>query len=204
MTAPWDLVVQGGTVVTPSGRSVADLAVAGGRIAAVGALEGMPAGSKASAVDARGMVVVPGGVDVHTHLAMPFKGGTTADDFASGSRAALLGGTTTIIDFAAPGPGGSLEGGLDAWHRKASGAACVDYGFHMTMVGASERSLREMDRLVRQGVVSFKLFTAYPDRLMSDDGAIFKALRRSRDNGALISVHAENGPVIEHRREALA
>jgi dihydropyrimidinase len=202
---PWDLVIKGGTVVSSSGRSVADLAVSEGRIAAVGHLEGLRPADGARTVEAKGMIVAPGGVDVHTHLDMPFGRGATADDFASGSKAALLGGTTTIIDFAAPGPGGSLERGLQAWMRRAEGKCSVDFGFHMTMVGASDRGLREMDRLVGLGVTSFKVFTAYPGRLMSDDGDIFKVLRRSRDNGALVSAHCENGPVIAALvREALA
>ncbi|MBI5622621.1 MAG: dihydropyrimidinase [Elusimicrobia bacterium] len=197
MSRAWDLVVEGGTVVTPSGRSVADLAVSGGRIAAVGDLAGHPAASGARIVDASGMVVVPGGVDVHTHLDMPFGSGRTADDFDSGSKAALFGGTTTIIDFAAPKPGEPLRKGLEAWLAKAEGSSSVDFGFHMTMPRVTDKDLAEMASLVREGVTSFKLFTAYPGRLMSGDGAIFRALRRSRDIGALVCVHAENGPVIE-------
>ncbi|MBI4678285.1 MAG: dihydropyrimidinase [Elusimicrobia bacterium] len=205
MAERWDLVVQGGTVITTSESFVADVAVSQGRVAALGRLEGLAAAQGAQVVDAEGMVVVPGGVDCHVHLDMPYGGSTNSDDFASGSVAALFGGTTTIIDFATPGKGEALELGFEARRRKADGRCSTDYGFHMVMTRVCDKTLREMDRMVRQGVTSFKLFTSNPQRLMSDDGAIFRAMRRTRDNGGLVCMHAENGRVIEELiREALA
>ncbi|MBI5210902.1 MAG: dihydropyrimidinase [Elusimicrobia bacterium] len=200
---PYDLVVRGGTVATAAGRFVADVGVRGERVAALGDLGAPPAGAKV--VDARGMIVVPGGIDAHTHLDMPFGGSTTADDFATGSEAALFGGTTTIIDFATPRRGEPLRKGLEAWRRKAEGRCSVDYGFHMVMTGAADKALREMDQLVREGVTTFKLFMAYPDRLMADDRTILRALLRTKENGGLVCMHAENGWAVETLvREALA
>ena len=189
----YDLVIKGGTIVTASDTFVADIAVEKGRVAAVGSA----LGGGNDIVDARGLVVVPGGVDAHTHFDMPFAGGTTADDFASGSLGAVFGGTTTIIDFAAQEKGQALAEALDLWRGKAEGRCVVDYSFHMGIVDLPEGRLKEMDRLVAEGVSSFKLYMAYPGRLMSDDATILRALLRSRENGGLICVHAENGGLIE-------
>ncbi|MBI5241490.1 MAG: dihydropyrimidinase [Elusimicrobia bacterium] len=190
--APFDLVIRGATVQTASDSFVADIGVAEGRIAALGHFDG-PA---RTTVDARGLVAVPGGVDAHTHFDMPYPGGSTADDFESGTRAALCGGTTTVIDFATQARGGSLLRTLDAWHAKAEGRCWVDYAFHMAVTDLSAKASREMSGLVRQGVTSFKLYMAYPGVLMSDDAAILRALRRSNELGALVSLHCEDGVAI--------
>ena len=152
-------------------------------------------------IDATGMLILPGGIDVHTHMDMPFGGTVSADDFLTGTRAAAIGGTTTIVDFAIQARGTRMRDALDIWWRKAEGKACIDYGLHMivTDLGSDpgKQGLDDMDDLVREGVASFKLFMAYPNVLMVDDATIFKALQRTAKNGALICMHAENGSVID-------
>ncbi|MDD5657847.1 MAG: dihydropyrimidinase [Elusimicrobia bacterium] len=190
--AAYDFVVRGATVLTSADSFVGDIAVADGRVAALGAVE---AGT-AEIVDARGLVAVPGGVDAHTHFDMPFAGGTTADDFETGTRAALFGGTTTIIDFATQRRGASLLSALEAWHAKADGRCLADYAFHMAITDFSARASAEVERLAREGVTSLKLYLAYPGTLMSEDDAVLRALRRSNEVGALVSLHCENGRAI--------
>jgi dihydropyrimidinase len=129
---------------------------------------------------------------------MPFGGTQSSDDFETGTRAAAFGGTTCIVDFAIQPQKGSRRQGLDDWHRKAEGRACIDFSFHMIVRDVHQDSLAEMDRLVKaEGVTSFKLFTAYPGVFMVDDAAIFRAMQRTGENGGLICMHAENGPVID-------
>lgn len=157
-------LVRGGLVITAAEETHADVLIEDGRIAALAA-HGSAAAEAWTAdrtIDATGKYVVPGGVDAHTHMEMPFGGTFASDTFETGTRAAAWGGTTTIIDFAIQSKGGSLGEGLDTWHGKADGKCAVDYGFHMIMSDVNESSLREMDRLVSGGVSSFKLFTAYP------------------------------------------
>jgi dihydropyrimidinase len=149
-------------------------------------------------IDASGKYVLPGGIDPHTHLDMPFGGTTSADDFETGTRAAAFGGTTTLVDFAIQPMKGALRAGLDEWHKKAEGKACVDYGFHMIVRDVNKDTLGEMDTLVKsEGVSSFKLFTAYPGVFLVDDASIFRAMQKTGENGGLICMHAENGPVID-------
>jgi dihydropyrimidinase len=195
-------LVRNGTVVTAADRYEADLYIDQGVITLIGRGLSLPA---ATVVDASGLLVLPGGVDVHTHLDLPVGDTASSDDFETGTVAAAHGGTTTIVDFATPAADGSLRAALDAWHARAAGRAAVDYGFHMVLTAFTDRLADEMDHLVRrEGVTSFKMFMAYPGRLMADDGAIFRALRWTRDHGALVSVHAENGHVIDALvREAL-
>ncbi|MEK7743144.1 MAG: dihydropyrimidinase, partial [Elusimicrobiota bacterium] len=169
-------------------------AVSKGRIAAIGTDLQCPG---AKVVDAKGMVVMPGGIDAHTHLDMPFMGATTADDFVSGTTAAASGGTTSIVDFAIQKKGRTLREALDTWHEKAQGKSAVDYAFHMIMVDCPEKNVKEMDKMVDEGVSSFKLFMAYPGIFMSDDATIFRALLRTKENGGMICMHAENGGVID-------
>jgi len=150
---------------------------------------------------------MPGGIDVHTHLDMPYGGTATTDDFETGTIAAAHGGTTTVIDFATPAPGDDgLYPAFEAWMRRAEGKSVVDFGFHMVARELTDRVSRDMENLIRRdGVTSFKMFMAYPGRLMADDGAIFRALRKTREHGGLVCVHAENGWVIEALvRDALA
>ena len=188
-------LVRNGRVVTASESYEADLYVDGGKIALVGQGLSLPADT---VIDASGCLVLPGGIDVHTHLDMPAGELTSADDFETGTRAAAFGGTTTVIDFATPEPGQSLLAALDTWRRKAEGKAVVDYGFHMALREVGETTLAEMARLTRdEGVTSFKLYLAYPGVLQVDDATFFRALLGARECGALTLVHAENGGVID-------
>ena len=175
-------------------RPQADVLIDGETIAAVGRDLGATVERK---IDASGKYVIPGAIDVHTHMELPFGGTFAKDTFETGTRAAAFGGTTTIIDFAVQSRGKSLREGLDAWHAKAEGNATVDYGFHMIMSDVNDDTLAEMDKLVDEGVTDFKLFTAYPGVFYSDDGAIFRAMQRTAINGGLIMMHAENGMAID-------
>jgi dihydropyrimidinase len=148
-------------------------------------------------IDATGMLILPGGIDPHTHLDMPFGGTTSSDDFETGTRAAAIGGTTSIVDFAIQPRGTRMRDALDTWWKKAEGKACIDYGLHMIVTDLGTSGLEDMDDMVREGVASFKLFMAYPNVLMVDDATIFKALSQTTKNGALVCMHAENGGVID-------
>ncbi len=190
-------LIANGTVVNADGSQVADVLVDGETIAALGAGIGDMVQGVDRTIDARGRYVIPGGIDVHTHMELPFGGTFAKDTFETGTRAAAFGGTTSIIDFAVQTRGRSLREGLDAWHAKAESNAAIDYGFHMIMSDVNDSTLDEMDRLVDEGVTDFKLFTAYPGVFYSDDGAIFRALQRSASNGSTILIHAENGIAID-------
>ncbi len=187
-------LIKGGTIVNADVSTDADVLVDGERIAAVGASLDV---ATDRTIDATGKWVIPGAIDVHTHMELPFGGTFAKDTFETGTRAAAFGGTTTIIDFAVQGKGQALRTGLDAWHAKAEGQACVDYGFHMIMSDVTDETLAEMDVLVDEGVTDFKLFTAYPGVFYSDDGAIFRAMQQTATNGGLILMHAENGLAID-------
>ncbi|MFJ8805909.1 dihydropyrimidinase [Streptomyces sp. NPDC102490] len=192
-------VIRGGLVVTASDEIHADVLVEDGRVAALAAT-GTPAAEAFTAervIDASGKYVIPGGVDGHTHMEMPFGGTYAADTFETGTRAAAWGGTTTIVDFAIQSVGHSLREGLDAWHAKAEGNCAIDYGFHMIVSDVNQETLKEMDLLVEEGVTSFKQFMAYPGVFYSDDGQILRAMQRAAGNGGLIMMHAENGIAID-------
>jgi dihydropyrimidinase len=187
-------LIRGGTVVTATETMAADVLVDGERVVAVGTDLGAQA---ERIIDAGGRLVMPGGIDVHTHMEMPFGGTFSADDFATGTAAAAWGGTTTIVDFAVPEPGESLQSAAQHWHEKAGPKAHIDYGFHMIVREVNDQTLADMDALVDQGITSFKLFMAYPGVFMVDDASLFRAMSRSSDNGALIMLHAENGGAID-------
>lgn len=189
------VLIQNGTIVNADATVKADLLIDGSTIKEIRA--GIPASSADKVVDASGLLLLPGGIDAHTHLDMPFGGTVSADDFLTGTRAAALGGTTTIVDFAIQSRGTKMRDALDIWWKKAEGKACIDYGLHMIVTDLGESGLEDMDDLVREGVTSFKLFMAYPNALMVDDATIYKALRQTAKNGALICMHAENGSVID-------
>jgi dihydropyrimidinase len=189
-------LISNGTIVTADGSYSADVLVDDEKIAQIGASLGGSA-SADETIDAKGRYVIPGGIDVHTHMELPFGGTFAKDTFETGTRAAAFGGTTTIVDFAVQSRGKSLREGLDAWHAKAEGNAVTDYGFHMIMSDVNDDTLAEMDQLVAEGVPDFKLFTAYPGVFFSDDGAIFRAMQRTAKNGGLIMMHAENGLAID-------
>ncbi len=190
-------LITNGTVVNADGSLLADVLVDGETIALVG--QGLAARGVTAerTIDATGKYVIPGAIDVHTHMELPFGGTFAKDTFETGSRAAAFGGTTTILDFAVQSKGHSLREGLDIWLAKAEGNTCVDYGFHMIMSDVTDASLAEMDALIEEGVTDFKLFTAYPGVFYSDDGAIFRAMQRAAGNGGLIMMHAENGMAID-------
>jgi dihydropyrimidinase len=190
-------LIKGGTIVTAVDTYAADLAVVDGKIAAIFGAHAAPVGPWDHTIDATGKYVLPGGIDGHTHLDMPFGGTTSSDDFETGTRAAAYGGTTCIVDFAIQAKGEALRKGLDTWHGKAEGKAAVDYSFHMIMTDVNESTALEMGRCVDEGVTSFKLFMAYPGVLHVDDGQIFRAMQRASDIGALICMHAENGIPID-------
>jgi dihydropyrimidinase len=189
------VLIQNGNVVNADATVRADVLIDGGVIKEV--RPGIPANSVQTVVDATGLLLLPGGIDAHTHLDMPFGGTNSADDFLTGTRAAAIGGTTTIVDFAIQARGTKMRNALDSWWKKAEGKACIDYGLHMIVTDLPDAGLEDMDDMVREGVASFKLFMAYPNVLMVDDATIFKAMRQTAKNGALICMHAENGSVID-------
>src|ERR1017187_5802533 len=189
------LLIQNGTIVNADSTVRADLLIGGGIVKDV--RPAIPPNSAQTIVDATGLLILPGGIDAHTHLDMPFGGTTSSDDFETGTRAAAIGGTTTIVDFAIQARGTKMRTALDTWWKKAEGRACIDYGLHMIVTDLGACGLEDMDDLVKEGVASFKLFMAYPNVLMVDDATIFKALSRTAKNGALICMHAENGSVID-------
>ena len=188
-------LIRNGTVVTARDTTPADVLIQGELIKEV--RPGIPAVGADRVIDAAGLYVMPGGIDAHTHLDMPFGGTVSADDFETGTRAAAFGGTTTIVDFAIQARGTRMRDALDTWWKKAEGRACTDYGLHMIVTDLGNAGLEDMDDMVREGVASFKLFMAYPNVLMVDDATIFKALSQTAKNGALICMHAENGSVID-------
>jgi dihydropyrimidinase len=187
-------LIKNGTVVTASDRYRGDVLVEDEKVAVIGTALDLHADT---IIDASGKYVLPGGIDVHTHLDMPFGGTTSADDFESGTRAAAFGGTTSIVDFAIQYRGQTLHHALETWAKKADGKAVIDYGFHMIITQLDDQVEAEMDQLVSEGVTSFKLFMAYPGVFMLDDASIFKALLRTGKNGGSICMHAENGGVID-------
>jgi len=191
----FDTIITNGRVVTATDTYVGDIAIREGKIVAIG--QGLPRDNAAKIIDAGGRHVFPGGIDVHTHLDMPFGGTTSSDDFETGTRAAAFGGTTTLIDFAIQYKGQTLRTALDGWLRKAESKAVSDYSFHCIITDLASAQLEEMNALVRDGVTSFKLFMAYPGVFMLDDATIFKALQASGKNGGLVCMHAENGGAID-------
>jgi dihydropyrimidinase len=193
-------LIENGTVITHAGRVAADVLIDGEVVVAMAA-HGQHQWAADRVLDATDKYVMPGGVDIHTHMQLPFGGTYASDDFESGSRAAAWGGTTTIIDFAVQTIGEPMMDGYETWRGLADGNCAIDYGFHMIVSDVTDQSLKEMDILMGDGVTSFKLFMAYPGVLYSDDGKIFRAMQKASQNGAMIMMHAENGIVIDVLRE---
>ena len=196
-------LIKNGRIVTAVDDYTADILVVDGRVQTIG--KNIAVGTDVEVHDASGLLVLPGGVDVYTHLDWEFGPTYTVDTFGTGTKSAAFGGTTTLIDFCNQNAGKSPLEGLENWHKRRA-SACVDVGAHMIMLDVNEQSLADMKTLIdREGVTSFKLFMAYPGVLMVDDGALFKAMRVAGANGAMACVHAENGKVIEVLvQEALA
>jgi len=195
-------LITGGTVVTATGRSLADVLIDGETIVGVLAPGSTLLGTDLTqgvdrVIDATGKYVIPGGVDAHTHMELPFGGTAASDTFETGTRAAAWGGTTTIIDFAVQTYGQRVMDGLATWHEKAAGNCAIDYAFHQIIGDVTDDSLQAMRALPDEGITSFKLFMAYPGVFMSDDAQIFKAMQVSAETGMMTMMHAENGPVID-------
>src|SRR5271157_4737216 len=191
----FDTVIRNGTIVTASDTYAADIGINGDKITAIACQ--LPIENAGRVIDAAGLLVIPGGIDVHTHLDMPFGGTTSADDFQTGTIAAAFGGTTTLIDFAIQYKGQTLRQAFDTWMKKAHDKAVTDYAFHCIITDLGAAQLGEMGELVREGVTSFKLFMAYPGVFMLDDATIFRAMRQAAKYDGLICMHAENGGVID-------
>lgn len=195
-------LITGGTVVSATGRAQADVLIDGETITAVLAPGSQLLGTDVAAsvdrvIDATGKYVIPGGIDAHTHMQLPFGGTSASDTFETGTRAAAWGGTTTIIDFAVQTYGQKVLDGLARWHALAEGNCAIDYGFHQIIGGIDEDSLAVMPSLIDEGITSFKLFMAYPGVFYSDDAQILQAMQVSRETGLLTMMHAENGPAID-------
>lgn len=188
------LLLRGGTVVAADTEFRGDILVHGEKIAAVGEIA---APDGAEVVDASGCFVLPGLIDNHTHLSMPFMGMRSADDYDTGTQAAAAGGVTCLVDFAIQREPDQLRSALSEWQGRAEGAAHVDYGFHMAITNANEATLDDMAAITEAGVASFKLFMAYKGELMTRDDDMFACLQRARELGALTMVHAENGDVVD-------
>jgi len=195
-------LIKNGMVVNATGTARADVLIDGETIAAVLApgstLLGFDVeGNVDVVIDAEGKYVIPGGIDAHTHMEMPFGGTFASDTFETGTRAAAWGGTTSIVDFVVQYTGESVLDQYHLWHKKADGQCAIDYGFHQILSDVQDSSLTAMDELVAEGVSSFKLFMAYKGVFLSDDGQIVKAMQRASTNGSMIMMHAENGSVID-------
>src|SRR5438128_11178810 len=187
-------LIRNGRVVTAVDDYHADILIEDGKVAMIGKKIEVQADKK---IDAKGRLVIPGGIDPHTHMDLPFGGTSSSDEFETGTRAAAFGGTTTIIDFAVQYKGQSLNQALDAWFKKAEGKTAIDYGFHLICTDLPDDRLPQMKDLMRQGVTSFKLFMAYPGVFLVDDATIYKAMQTASEAGGLICMHAENGVVID-------
>jgi dihydropyrimidinase len=194
MTEDRATLLQGGRVVGADGEYDADVLIVGERIAAVGAVAAPPG---ATVIDVSGCLVLPGLIDNHTHLSMPFMGMWSSDDYDTGTRAAAAGGVTCLVDFAIQREPDNLRSALEEWQGRAAGAAHVDYGFHMAITNANEATIDDMEAMVEAGISSFKLFMAYKGELMTRDDAMAATMERARDLGALTMVHAENGDLVD-------
>jgi dihydropyrimidinase len=193
------LLVKGGLVISSTGSSLQDVLIDDGKIVAL-----LAPGSTLFAaletdqvIDATGKYVIPGGIDAHTHMEMPFGGTNASDTFETGSRAAAWGGTTTIVDFVVQAHGQRVQDQVALWHDKAAGKTAVDYAFHQIIGDVNDESLKAMDELIGEGITSFKLFMAYPGVFLSSDGQIVRAMQTAAGNGGLIMMHAENGSAID-------
>jgi len=189
-----DLIIKGGTIVTASDQYVGDIGVEGGVISQIA--QSLPANG-ARVIEAAGLYVIPGAIDAHTHLDMPFGGTVTSDDFETGQIAAACGGTTTHVDYCLQSVGGTLHAALDTWKAKAVGKAVIDYGFHLAVTDLTPSVMNELPAMVELGITSFKCFMAYKGVFQIDDATLFQVLEQARELGVLVNVHAENGDVVD-------
>ena len=187
------LVLKGGRIVNDKITYFSDIKIEDGKIVEIG--ENLNT-ENCEVVDVKGSYIIPGGIDTHTHFDLDTGSTITADDFATGTKAAIAGGTTTILDFATQSKGKSLKEGLEEWHQKAKDKAFCDYGFHMAITDWSDSVCDEMDEMVELGVSSFKLYMAYKGSLQVDDSVIYKALEKSKSIGGIIGFHCENGDLV--------
>jgi dihydropyrimidinase len=188
------ILIKNCQIITAEENYFADIYIEQEKVTTIGTNLSMSADRE---INANGKYVIPGGIDVHTHLDMPLGNISSSDDFETGTRAAAYGGTTTIIDYATQSKGMRMRGAFDIWRMKAEGKACIDYGFHMIVTDLSDDHFNDMDELVSEGITSFKFFMAYPNLLMVDDATILKAMNKSAENGGLICIHAEDGYAID-------
>ncbi len=197
--------IRNGRIVTATEDFVGDILVNGTQIVAVGrdlqalGLAGKGAGAMGAVeeIDASGLMVLPGGVDAHTHLDLPFMGTSSSDDFETGTIAAMAGGTTSIIDFAIQSQGHSLNEALNQWHEKAQGKAVIDYAFHMAVTDLNDKTQAEIPAIIEHGVTSFKTFMAYKGALMVDDGQLFRLMTQVKELGGIVTLHCENAELID-------
>lgn len=188
------LIIANGTIVTPSDTFVADIYIEGEKIRSIGT--DFPENPDIKKIDASGLYVLPGGVDVHTHFDLPMFGTVSSDDHYTGHKAAAFGGTTTVIDFV-PQTNSSLLADIDHWHEKADSKAVIDFSFHMNITKFSNEIANEIPLLLKEGITSLKVFTAYNNTLRLDDTSIFRVMRIAAENGFLTMMHAENGDIID-------
>jgi dihydropyrimidinase len=188
------IIIKNGTIITAGGEQDADILIEDEKVKDIGT--NLNSGDT-KVVDATGMLVMPGGIDMHTHLDLPFFGTFCSDDFFTGQKAAAFGGTTAHIDFVIQPVGGTLQEGLEEWRKKAHGKTVIDYGFHMAVTDLRPEVMEEIPSLINEGITSLKLFLAYKDVFMVDDEVFFNALLTAREHGMLIMVHAENGDVVD-------
>ncbi|MCC3867906.1 dihydropyrimidinase [Terrisporobacter mayombei] len=192
----FDKVIKNGTIVTASDTYKGDLGIKDGIIAEIG--QNLECDT---VIDAAGKLIIPGGIDAHTHLDMPFGGTFSSDDFESGSKAAAIGGTTSFIDYSIQPAGGTLADAVKIWKEKGA-KSCVDYGLHVAITKADENALAEIPTMVKEGITSFKVFMVY-DAMRVNDAAFMNILEKSKEHGALVGVHCENYHVINHRTKQL-
>ncbi|MCP3742108.1 dihydropyrimidinase [Rossellomorea sp. BNER] len=189
-------LIKNGLIVTAADTYKANVLIENGKISAIGEHieeEG------AEIIDAKGRYLLPGGIDPHTHLDMPFGGTVTKDDFETGTKAAAFGGTTTVIDFCLTSKGEPLKNSIDTWHNKSKDKACIDYSFHLMVGEINDDVLAELPQVIsEEGITSFKVFMAYKNVFQADDETLFRTLLAAKDLGALVMVHAENGDVIDY------
>jgi dihydropyrimidinase len=190
--------IRGGTIVTATDEFKGELLIGDGKILAVGQdLSGLAPAAEIEKIDATGLLVLPGGIDAHTHLDLPFMGTSSSDDFETGTIAAMAGGTTSIIDFAIQSQGRTLNDALNTWQEKATGKSVIDYAFHMAVTDLNDKTMAEIPGLIDGGITSFKTFMAYKGALMVDDGQLFRLMQRVKELGGIVTAHCENAEVIE-------